>query len=320
MGTFTLLPFLSTAGSSRKVYIKPVANLFHSHHRYSSASTLSLFFRRTDILYPLQEKTLLLTTRLHADDFGPIQIAALQDAFTHMDREQQRLTNHPELLDCFNDIVRAFGAATGGAEVETVVRRVSELFVEHPEWVEGFGAWVEVERLARRGEEDDDGEGAVMGAEGSGGGGGGGAERDDVAGYDVARQSQRERTRTSRRRPRRGQASGDLVLERPPQNAFQTHLLRDPLLPLPAGVPSPWLRRLQARHGGDRAIWGDHRSGVTGVSGFGIDGEMEIGRRPVRAERDGNTASVSSVGAGAGEGVGREGGGGEKGMDLETDR
>ncbi|TKA35503.1 hypothetical protein B0A54_13090 [Friedmanniomyces endolithicus] len=249
-----------------------------------------------------------LTTRLHANDFSPVQIAVLQDAFTYIDRVQQRFTNHPELLERFNDIVRAFGAAAGGIEVETVVRRVSELFVEHPEWVEGFGAWVEAERLARRGEEDDDGEGAVMGAEGSGGGGGGGAERDDVADCDVTRQSRRERTRTSRRRPRRGQASGDLVLERPPQNAFQAHLLRDPLLPLPAGIPSPWLRRLHARHSGDRAIWVDYRSGVTRVSGSGIDGEMEIDRRRVRAERDGKAAPGRSVGAGAGGGAGREGG------------
>ncbi|KAK0909558.1 hypothetical protein LTR91_013823 [Friedmanniomyces endolithicus] len=225
-----------------------------------------------------------LTTRLHANDFSPVQIAVLQDAFTYIDRVQQRFTNHPELLERFNDIVRAFGAAAGGVEVETVVRRVSELFVEHPEWVEGFGAWVEAERLARRGEEDDDGEGAVMGAEGSGGGGGGGAERDDVADCDVTRQSRRERTRTSRRRPRRGQASGDLVLERPPQNAFQAHLLRDPLLPLPAGIPSPWLRRLHARHSGDRAIWVDYRSGVTRTGRWrlieGVSVRSGMGRLP----------------------------------------
>ncbi|KAK0310717.1 hypothetical protein LTR01_003872 [Friedmanniomyces endolithicus] len=226
-----------------------------------------------------------LTTRLHANDFSPVQIAVLQDAFTYIDRVQQRFTNHPELLERFNDIVRAFGAAAGGIEVETVVRRVSELFVEHPELVEGFGAWVEVERLARRGEEDDDGEDAVMGAEGSGGGGGGGAERDDVADSDVARQSQRERTQTSRRRPGLVQANDDeMVLRRPPHNAFQTHLLRDPLLPLPAGVSSPWLRRLQARHSGDRAIWVDYRSGVTRTGRWrlieGVSVRSGMGRLP----------------------------------------
>ncbi|KAK1061182.1 Paired amphipathic helix protein Sin3a [Friedmanniomyces endolithicus] len=181
----------------------------------------------------MPDRVSALTARLRAEGFGSAQIAALQDAFAYMDQVQQRFALNPELLERFNEIVRAFGAAAGAIEVETVVRRVSELFVEHPELVDGFRSWVQAERLARRSEGAGGADGG-LGAEGVEGGGG--AERDDVVEHGIALQSQRVELRASRRRPGRAQADGELVLGRPPQNAFQAHLLRDPLLPLPAGV------------------------------------------------------------------------------------
>ncbi|KAK1065335.1 NACHT domain- and WD repeat-containing protein 1 [Friedmanniomyces endolithicus] len=244
----------------------------------------------------MTDKISALTARLHADGFDSAQIAALQDAFTYMDRVQRRFAHDPEPLERFNDIARAFGtAAAGTIEVETVVRRVSELFVEHPELFEGFRSWVRVESLATRSEEGGGVEGASIVAEGAGDGDGR-AERYDVVEVDIAGHAQQWRERTSRRRLERTQANdGILVLGRAPQNAFQAHLLRDPLLPLPAGVTSPWLRRLQARHsGGERAVWVDYRSGVPRVSGLVINGgEMGVGRRPVGAERDGRAARRS---------------------------
>ncbi|KAK1069426.1 Transcriptional regulatory protein sin3 [Friedmanniomyces endolithicus] len=247
----------------------------------------------------MTDKISSLTARLRADGFGPVQITALQDAFAYMDRVQRRFVNNPELLERFNDIVRGFGAAAGAIEVETVVRQVSELFVEHLELVEGFRRWVEVERLSMRSEGAGGVEGGSRVAEGAGAGSGGGAERDGVVEHDIALQPQRRRVRVSRRRLGRAQASGELVPRRPPQNAFQAHLLRDPLLPLPAGVPSPWLHRLQTRHsGGERAVWVDYRSGVPRVSGLGNgEGEVGVERRPVRAERDEDAAPLVSIGA-----------------------
>ncbi|KAK0363717.1 hypothetical protein LTR59_009309 [Friedmanniomyces endolithicus] len=221
-------------------------------------------------------------------------------------------------LERFNDIVRAFGAAAGAIEIEIVVRQVSELFVEHLELIEGFRSWVEVERLATRSEGPG---GADGGLSAEGVGGGGGAERYDVGDHNIARQSQPGEMRTRPRRLGRVvQADDKLVLRRLPQNAFQAHLLRDPLLPLPAGVTSPWLRRLQARHsGGERAVWVDYRSGVPRVSGLVInEGEMGVGRRPVGAEREARAARRSVNAARDGGSTGRAGGSGEEKRGAET--
>ncbi|KAK0940056.1 NACHT domain- and WD repeat-containing protein 1 [Friedmanniomyces endolithicus] len=115
----------------------------------------------------MTDKISALTARLHADGFDSAPIAALQDAFTYMDCVQRRFAHNPEPLERFNDIVRAFGAAAGAIEIEIVVRQVSELFVEHPELIEGFRSWVEVERLATRSEGPGGADGG-LGAEGVG--------------------------------------------------------------------------------------------------------------------------------------------------------
>ncbi|KAK1819926.1 hypothetical protein LTR12_005648 [Friedmanniomyces endolithicus] len=135
-------------------------------------------------------------------------------------------------LERFNDIVRAFGAAAGAIEIEIVVRQVSELFVEHPELIEGFRSWVEVERLATRSEGPGGADGG-LGAEGVGGGGG--AERDDVVEVDIARQSQPGRPRTSSRRLGREPEHGELVPGRPPPQRFP-----GPSAPRPSSTSPRW--------------------------------------------------------------------------------
>ncbi|KAK0276993.1 hypothetical protein LTR54_014865 [Friedmanniomyces endolithicus] len=136
-----------------------------------------------------------------------------------------------------------------------MVGKVRELIAGDAEVVGEFEAWCRSGRAgAGSGERGGGGETTVADAGtpevmvegGVGTGAGAGPAPYHLTNSQKAGQT-RQAARHTRQLLKKMQANGVLILPARPMNAFQAHLLADPLLALPAGIASPWLQRLRSR-------------------------------------------------------------------------